>query len=339
MLKLLHYYKNISKIQSKHYCKSKQFLELKKPPWKVLFFGSDDFSLHSLKALLNECRHPAQIISTLEVVTCSQQNPVWKYSNMQNLKIHKWPPNLEKSSFDLGLVVSFGYLIPEQLIEKFPLGMLNVHGSLLPRWRGASPIVYALLHGDKETGITIMNIRPKKFDVGEIVYQQKIEISRHIEMPELYEKLALLGGKCLVNTLHNFDRYLSNSKPQPSEGVTYAPKLTPEFATIKWDFLTATNIYNLQRAVKSVLPLKTTWFSIPVRLFDINIFSDATRKCVQPGYVEYNRTHKLLIVECANLSWISVKRVGVHGKRIMGAADFYNGFISKIDKNTICCFQ
>lgn len=235
--------------------------------------------------------------------------------------------------------------------------MLNVHASLLPRWRGASPIVYALANGDKETGVTIMTIKPKKFDVGEILHQEKIAIPPEMEMPELHAKLGNLGANCLIETVKNLNERLTHCKPQTKEGATYgneylfyvssfnqhayfllARKITSQFGQIKWDTFTAGDVYNLQRALKSLQSLKTMWNSVPIKLFDIAIWPEI-RECRSPGYVEYSRKHKLLIVECANKTWISVQRVGVQGKKVMSAADFYNGFISKLDKNTIACYR
>lgn len=100
-------------------------------------------------------------------------------------------------------------------------GMLNVHASLLPRWRGAAPIIYALANGDTETGVTVMQIKPKKFDIGEILMQRKVSISDNMTMPELHNTLGQLGAKCLVETIKNLEDYLLNCKPQSSKGVTY----------------------------------------------------------------------------------------------------------------------
>lgn len=105
--------------------------------------------------------------------------------------------------------------------------MLNVHGSLLPRWRGASPIVYAIANGDRETGVTIMRIKPHKFDTGDILMQEKVSIEQNVEMPVLYEKLGQLGAECLVKTLKNVDEYVATSRPQPDIGVTYGKVLKP----------------------------------------------------------------------------------------------------------------
>lgn len=98
--------------------------------------------------------------------------------------------------------------------------MLNVHASLLPRWRGAAPIIYAIAHGDKKTGITIMKLKPHKFDIGEIVDQASLDISDNMRMSELYHKLADLGACTLVNVLKQLQEKLEKATKQPEDGIT-----------------------------------------------------------------------------------------------------------------------
>ncbi|KAL1500935.1 hypothetical protein ABEB36_006351 [Hypothenemus hampei] len=317
---------------------STSLLKTSKPPWKVLFFGSDEFSLFSLKAVYNELQSENNIIDDLEVVTCSDKNPIWKFARQRNLVTQTWPlEHQQLNNFDLGLVVSFGHLIPEKIIQAFPLGMLNVHGSLLPRWRGASPITYALANGDTETGVTIMTIHPKRFDIGDIVWQEKVTIGSDDTYVELHKRLGCLGAQCLVKTLKNLKESLKNCRPQPTEGITHAPKLTPEFGVVKWSQYTASQIVNLERALKSLFPLKTTWNGIPVKLFEtLELKEERTSR--KPGFVEFRKKDNVLLVECVFSTYITVKQVGVYGKKVMSARDFYNGFISKLEKHEIPLF-
>lgn len=102
---------------------------------------------------------------------------------------------------------------------------MNVHASLLPRWRGAAPIIHAIANEDTKTGITIMRIHPEKFDIGDIVMQKSVDIPENILMPELYHTLAELGAKTLMQTLYLLPKSLENSKPQPNIGVTHGKTL------------------------------------------------------------------------------------------------------------------
>ncbi|VEN42046.1 unnamed protein product [Callosobruchus maculatus] len=304
--------------------------------WRVLFFGADKFSLYSLKTLYEEYKN-GTLLNNLEIVTTTSEkgNPVQKYAKEQSLTIHSWPiKNHPIKTFDLGVVVSFGHLIPENIINSFPHGMINVHASLLPKWRGAAPIIYTLANGDTETGVTIMRIRPKAFDIGEILMQEKINVPKCMKMPELYDSLGKLGAKCLLKTIGELPSILDRSKPQPKEGITYAPKIKNDFATIKWDTMTSTQVHNLNRAVSGIMVPTSTWKGTAVKLIGIedcdsvvNLPKDNHQ--LRPGYVYYDKRTNSLLVLCSNNTWIRVKQVGVYGKRIMSACDFNNGYIKK----------
>lgn len=139
----------------------------------------------------------------------SRKNPVYQYANTKGLILHSWEEVKENheliKEFDVGLVVSFGHLIKEKMINNFKYGMLNVHASLLPAYRGASPIIYAIKNHEKKTGVSIMKIKPHAFDVGDILATQEIEISDHILMNELHNQLAKLGAKLLIDCLRNLE--------------------------------------------------------------------------------------------------------------------------------------
>ncbi|KAJ8973023.1 hypothetical protein NQ317_012628 [Molorchus minor] len=309
------------------------------PPWNVLFFGTDDFSVYSLRSLYNK---RGSIINQLGIVTTTirkgKLNPVRKFASEHKITVHSWPEqiptNLNHKPYDIGLVASFGHLIPESVINQFHYGMINVHASLLPRWRGAAPIIYALANGDKETGVTIMRIRPKHFDIGEILMQAKIPITDDMTLPDLHEKLGNLGAECLLHTLMDLPEKLQNAKPQPEVGVTFAPKVTPEFAVVRWDSLSSGQICNLDKAVTGLFCLTTQWNGILVKLHDVtdytfsdSIFSNCDNNILRPGFVKFHK--KMLIVLCSVRTCISVKRVGVFGKKVMSASDFNNGYIKK----------
>ncbi|XP_048471975.1 methionyl-tRNA formyltransferase, mitochondrial isoform X5 [Rhincodon typus] len=140
------------------------------PPWRILFFGTDEFAQRVLEKL-----HPSSrflktgkmLVQQLEVVTLpatkSAELPVRKYALMNQISVHDWPYFAPNDYFDVGIIVSFGNLLSETLIQQFPYGILNLHPSLLPRWRGPAPIFHTLIHGDQVTGVTIIQIRPTSF--------------------------------------------------------------------------------------------------------------------------------------------------------------------------------
>uniref|UniRef100_A0A8C9N7R5 Mitochondrial methionyl-tRNA formyltransferase n=1 Tax=Serinus canaria TaxID=9135 RepID=A0A8C9N7R5_SERCA len=157
-------------------------------------------------------REPSEdsLVSRLEVVTLPSRLPrdlpVRSCARELQLPVHEWPHTGPAGQFDVGVVASFGRLLSEELILQFPYGVLNVHPSCLPRWRGPAPIVHTVLHGDKVTGVTIMEIRPKRFDVGPIIKQEEVAVPPHCTAQELEGMLAKIGANMVKssNCLSNF---------------------------------------------------------------------------------------------------------------------------------------
>ncbi|KAL3276437.1 hypothetical protein HHI36_011820 [Cryptolaemus montrouzieri] len=287
-----------------------------KTPWNVLFFGTDEFSIFSLKALLNEYRK-GQVIGKLEVCTSVKKlkNAVHLFAEKENLRLNEWPYEVPENEFHTGLVVSFGHLIPQRIIKKFPLGMINVHASLLPRWRGAAPIIYSLANGDSVTGVSIMKIKPKKFDTGEIISQKSVEIREDMYMPELHQVLGIVGANELIECLRDLPNKLENAKPQSQENITYAPKIDPTFSHINWKNMTSTQIYNLERAVKGFLPVVTLWKGEPIKLFTIEKLEENTEN-VSPGFIIYDNILNVLKVSCLDQKYVIVRKVQVFSKKL-----------------------
>jgi len=136
----------------------------KKTKLKVLFFGTDTFSVPTLCTLHKEFSDLNGTIDRIEACSSPMKtliSPVKKTCDRLSIQLHDWPPDPTLcKSFDIGVVSSFGHLIPSRIISSFPKGMLNVHGSLLPNYRGAAPIPFAIMNGDSKTGITIMEVKP-----------------------------------------------------------------------------------------------------------------------------------------------------------------------------------
>lgn len=170
--------------------------------------------------------------------------------------------------------------------------MINVHASLLPRWRGASPIIYAILNEDEATGVSIMKIHPHKFDIGEILAQKKICIPKNVLMPELHDTLANEGAHLLLNCIQDVPNCLENSKCQDLIGISYgefifiicinfcleminspnlvelyiAPKISDSMPQINWQTMTGRYICNLYRALFSFKWLTTSWHKRKVHI-------------------------------------------------------------------------
>uniref|UniRef100_A0A182W5M6 Methionyl-tRNA formyltransferase, mitochondrial n=1 Tax=Anopheles minimus TaxID=112268 RepID=A0A182W5M6_9DIPT len=305
---------------------------------KVLFFGTDHFSLPSLKIIHKNLIDNGRV-ERLEVVTSfkAAKNPVKQYSRIEGIPMHDWPSFSRTSagSFDLGVVVSFGHLIPESLINSFSRGMLNVHASLLPKLRGAAPIVHAIANGDQRTGISIMRIKPKQFDVGEILHQASVDIGPDMLMPELHDQLANIGAKCLNTCIEGLEIYYQNQKIQNDAEATYAPKIDQKFAEIIWKSSTAVRIYDLYRSLYGLRPLLTTFGGDVVKIFKLSFNREQSLPTQtmpnEPGHVEYSKRTKQLLVRCGDGRLLAILQLSVGGKKILTGQDFYNGFLSKVD--------
>uniref|UniRef100_A0A8C0NKZ0 Mitochondrial methionyl-tRNA formyltransferase n=1 Tax=Canis lupus familiaris TaxID=9615 RepID=A0A8C0NKZ0_CANLF len=210
-------------------------------------------------------------------------------------------------------------------------GMLNVHPSCLPRWRGPAPIIHTVLHGDTITGVTIMQIRPKRFDVGPIIKQETVPVPPKSTAKELEAMLSRLGADMLISVLKNLPESLSNGRQQPTEGVTHAPKISAGTSCIKWEEQTSEQIFRLYRAIGNIIPLQTLWMDNTIKLLDLvevnsSILTDPklTGQPVIPGSVIYHKQSQILLVRCKD-GWIGVRSVML--KKTLTATDFYNGYL------------
>ncbi|KAM5177244.1 methionyl-tRNA formyltransferase, mitochondrial [Callospermophilus lateralis] len=306
-----------------------------KPPWRVLFFGTDQFAQETLRALHAARENKEEeLIEKLEVVTVPSPSPkglpVKQYAVQSQLPVHEWP-DVGSGEYDVGVVASFGRLLSETLIVKFPYGILNVHPSCLPRWRGPAPIIHTVLHGDLITGVTIMQIRPKRFDVGPILKQETIPVPPKSTATELEALLSRLGANMLISVLKNLPESLKNGKQQPAEGVTQAPKISVGTSCIKWEEQTSEQIFRLYRAIGNIIPLQTLWMENTIKLLDLVevnnlVLADAklTRQTLTPGSIIYHKQSKILLVNCKD-GWIGVRSVML--KKTLTATDFYNGYL------------
>ncbi|CAF1190220.1 unnamed protein product [Rotaria sordida] len=310
-------------------------------PLNVAFFGSDLFSMHILEHLHKLFINDKSRIKHLEVVTTvSSSNTVMHGAEKLQLITHTWSnidSLISKSSvqFDLGILASFGQLLPKKLIESFPLGIINVHPSLLPRWRGSSPLIYTIASGDKIGGVSIMDIRPKHFDIGSILMQQSFPLSTNITMSELLKMTASIGCSLLTTVLEDPIKARQNAQEQSLSGVTYAHKLNKYAFYIDWCNHTIEDIDRLYRALNGIANLRTSFRQKPVRLKlltlinDQNIIDNLNVISSQPGTAIYNKSLECICIRCKN-GWIGIQKLAY--RKLMYARDFQNGYISKTDR-------
>ncbi|GAA5882723.1 hypothetical protein JCM3774_004533 [Rhodotorula dairenensis] len=246
------------------------------------------------------------------------------------------PPDsfLHPSPRNLLLTASFGHLIPTSLLTRFePLNALNVHPSLLPRWRGAAPIQWSILTGDVDGGVTVQELSRDRFDRGRILAQSPSRIPPDADFPTLERSLARHGGDLLVSTLRDLARCQQLAVPQSDTGATHARKLTRDDARINWVDQTADEVCKLQRAIAHQHPLWTTLADLAVQLdLDPVPCSDARpgMSPSPPGTVAFDPAPRRLTVACRSGSVVvkHIKRQG--GKGWVEAKEWWAGNKGKI---------
>ncbi|XP_077451307.1 methionyl-tRNA formyltransferase, mitochondrial, partial [Stigmatopora argus] len=298
------------------------------PPWRLLFFGSDDFAVESLRILEADRSGAGGVVSSLEVVTLRDDVPVADFARRHRLPVRPWPPSDVGGRFDVGVVVSFGCLLGRPLIREFPRGILNVHPSLLPRWRGPAPIFHTILNGDAVTGVTIMQIRPHRFDEGPVLSRALHRVPDSATAEQLGDALAVKGARLLLETLRTLPEKAARVREQSAIGATFAPKMGASVSWLSWEEQTCRDIDRLYRAVGSRFPLRTTWMGHPIKLGDFAGSCQVTLAppLPPPGSVVFRKESDTLAVRCKD-GWVSFKTVVL--KKRLTAGDFYNGYLHR----------
>eukprot|EP00668_Euglena_longa_P032198 GGOE01041497.1.p1 GENE.GGOE01041497.1~~GGOE01041497.1.p1 ORF type:complete len:391 (+),score=93.69 GGOE01041497.1:44-1216(+) len=233
------------------------------PPYSILFMGAGPVALPCLNALKADFLADQQCVSDLQVV---QPFPPPK-SNLElrqalaGLQIHQlkdpkslkgWTvPNAGNGKpFDIGVVVSFKYFLPARVLRGMRLGVINMHPSLLPLYRGAAPIQTCLMNGDSETGVSIIRIEPQEpMDSGSILLQRQVAVPPTTIHGELQAALSTMGAEAVMDTLRDFSALWGQAQKQPSkEGVTFAPKITTQ-GLVRFTLEDAMHVYNKWRAL------------------------------------------------------------------------------------------
>ena len=309
---------------------------------RIMFFGTDQFAVESLSKIHEEFRSGSGCVARLEVTCLNMKSlvpAVTRFAEEHNLNVHLWPPDTEhiKRNFDLGVVASFGKLIPSRIIESFPQGMINVHGSLLPRWRGAAPVIHAIRNGDKKTGITIMKVKPRKFDVGEMLAKVETEIQEDVTRPELTMRLGKMGAELLVEVLKDFDNINREAIKQDESEMTLAPLVDKNIAVINWTSMTNYQVYDLWRAVGDLTKLRTVYLETGHPVMIATVLSPRELEGadldpdVEPGtltFIRRGKKRRFVCVKCSE-GWVAISDIYYHNKKVMRPIDFYNGWLSK----------
>lgn len=239
-------------------------------PLRIIFAGTPAFAAESLKALLQYGKHDVVAVYTqpdrpagrgreprpspVKELALAQGIPVFQPASLRDPDAQGEMASLEA---DLMIVAAYGLILPREVLDIPRLGCLNVHASLLPRWRGAAPIQRAILAGDTETGITIMQME-EGLDTGAMRYKERCPISPNDTGESLHDRLALLGGESLVAALELLETDELPSEVQNNEDATYAAKLSKEEALLDWN----NDSTILSRSVRAYNPVPVAYTTL-----------------------------------------------------------------------------
>src|SRR3989344_4024833 len=302
-----------------------------------IFFGTSDFALPILEELKKQGWLPKLIITTPDSMGGRELKPkpspvkIWAEKNNipvlqpENLKSPDFTQKLLNTECSTAVVASYGKIIPKEILDIFPKGILNVHPSLLPKWRGADPIRSAMLAGDEKTGATIMLI-DEKMDHGPILAQREFEFQiSNFKFLKLYGSLAELGGKLLVETIPRWLTGKIESKEQDHSKATYTKKITKEDGHIDW----AETAEIIERKIRALNPWPGTyafWNERRIKILEAQpkwSKSDLDQKRTKPGFVR--RENSELGITCGEGA-ILVKKLQMEGKKNQSATEFLNGY-------------
>ncbi len=241
----------------------------------IIFMGTPDFAKESLEAIYNAGHNIIAVITNpdrpkgrgMKMIA----SPVKEFAVEKNIpvlqpeKIREIKDTLVQLNPDLFCVVAYGKILPKDILDIPKKGSINVHGSLLPKYRGAAPIQWSVLNGDKKTGITTMYM-DEGMDTGDMILQEEVEIGENETTGELWERLSKTGANLLVKTLEKIENGTAPRKKQPSD-FTMAPMLNKEMARIDWENKTAKEIKNLVRGLNPIMGAYTTYKGKKIKIW------------------------------------------------------------------------
>ncbi|WP_065369497.1 methionyl-tRNA formyltransferase [Kosakonia sacchari] len=297
---------------------------------RIIFAGTPDFAARHLDALLSSEHQVVGVFtqpdrpagrgkklmpSPVKVLAEEKDLPVFQPASLRAEENQQLVANLNA---DVMVVVAYGLILPKAVLAMPRLGCINVHGSLLPRWRGAAPIQRSLWAGDAETGVTIMQM-DVGLDTGDMLFKLACPITDEDTSATLYDKLAELGPQGLIATLQQLVQGTAQPQVQDEAQVTYAEKLSKEEARLDWS-LSATQ---LERCIRAFNPWPMSWFVVdeqPVKVWKASVIpSEPTEK---PGTIVDVSKAGIQVTTADGI--LNLESLQPAGKKAMSAQDLLN---------------
>jgi methionyl-tRNA formyltransferase len=298
---------------------------------RIVFMGTPEFSVPALSEIVAAGHDVAAVYAQPPRPAgrgmSERKSPVHVFAEAAGLPVLT-PASLKspeaQAAFaahdaDVAVVIAYGLLLPKPILEAPRHGCLNLHGSALPRWRGAAPIQRAIMAGDAETAVVVMHM-DEELDTGPICLSEGIAIEPHMTAGELHDRMALAGAGLVVRALAALERGSLDCRPQPQSGVTYARKITNEEARIDFN-RPAKEVHNM---IRGLSPAPGAWFEIagPSGRERIKVLrAMPTEASGVPGTV----LDEVLTIACADGA-VQLLQVQRAGKRPMTTAELLRGF-------------
>ena len=301
---------------------------------KIVFMGTPDFAQKSLEALYNAGHEILAVVTNIDKPKGRGmklvESPVKEYAKSKNLTIfqpEKVRKNIEfieqikKLEPDVICVVAYGKILPSEILEIPKLGCINVHASLLPKYRGAAPIQWAVLNGDKTTGVTTMYM-DIGMDTGDMILKQEVEIGENETTGELWDRLSIIGADLLVKTLDQIEKGTAPRIKQ-SDDFTMAPMLNKEISKIDWQEKTAKQIKNLVRGLNPIMGAYSYLNGKKIKFWKVEVEEDTNSNQENGTVIKANDKDGLYIKAKDGILKI-IEIQGENAKR-MNANDFLRG--------------
>lgn len=297
---------------------------------RIIFAGTPDFAARHLDALLSSAHQVVGVFtqpdrpagrgkklmpSPVKVLAQQHNLPVFQPASLRAAENQQLIADLEA---DVMVVVAYGLILPKAVLEMPRLGCINVHGSLLPRWRGAAPIQRSLWAGDEETGVTIMQM-DVGLDTGDMLYKLACPITAQDTSASLYDKLAQLGPQGLLETLAQLAEGRAQPQVQDEALVTYAEKLSKEEAKLDWSLSAA----QLERCIRAFNPWPMSYFLIdeqPVKVWQASVIPASGTNT--PGTIIEANKQGIQVATAEGV--LNLEILQPAGKKAMSAQDLLN---------------
>jgi len=304
---------------------------------KIIFMGTPEFAVASLDKLVEAGCNIVGVITAPDKPAGRgmqlQQSAVKKYASEKGLNILQ-PEKLKNPEFieelrslqaDLQVVVAFR-MLPEIIWNMPPMGTINLHGSLLPQYRGAAPINWAIINGEKETGVTTFKLQ-QEIDTGNILLSEKIPIGADETAGELHDKMKIIGAELLLKTVQGIAEGNLKDIPQPSSKdqaeLKHAPKIFTETCHIDWN-KTANEVHDLIRGLSPYPTAFTELDGKKMKVFKASRQDGSKASDALPG--SYQTDKKTYLQFACGDGYLSILELQLEGKKKMGVEEFLRGY-------------